>query len=54
MQLGAATEITIQSSQGPWQIARRGKIYFGILGRAGERLPDSLGNLADQLAALNS
>lgn len=54
MQLGAATEITIQSAHGPWQIARRGKIYFGILGRAGERLPDSLGNLADQLAALNS
>ena len=54
MQLGAAAEITIQSAQGPWSIARRGKIYFGILGRAGERLPDSLGNLADQLAAHNS
>jgi predicted regulator of Ras-like GTPase activity (Roadblock/LC7/MglB family) len=54
IQLGAASEITIQTAQGPWYIARRGKIYFGILGRAGERLPDSLGNLANQLAAHNS
>jgi predicted regulator of Ras-like GTPase activity (Roadblock/LC7/MglB family) len=54
MQLGAATEITVQSEQGPWHIARRGKIYFGILGRTGERLPESLANLANQLAAHNS
>ena len=54
MQLGAATEITIQSEQGPCHIARRGKLYFGTLGRPGEKLPDSLGNLANQLAALNS
>jgi predicted regulator of Ras-like GTPase activity (Roadblock/LC7/MglB family) len=54
MQLGAATEITVQSEHGPWHIARRGKIYFGVLGRTGERLPESLGNLANQLAAHNS
>jgi predicted regulator of Ras-like GTPase activity (Roadblock/LC7/MglB family) len=54
MQLGAATEITVQSEQGPWHIARRGKIYFGVLGRTGERLPESLANLANQLAAHNS
>ena len=54
MQLGAALEITIQSEHGPCHIARRGKIYFGTLGRPGEKLPDSLGNLANQLAAHNS
>ena len=54
MQLGTATEITIQSEHGPCHIARRGKIYFGTLGRAGERLPESLGNLTAQLASLNS
>ena len=54
MQLGAAMEITIQSEHGPCHIARRGKIYFGTLGRPGEKLPDSLGNLANQLAAHNS
>lgn len=54
MQLGAASEITIQSEHGPCHIARRGKLYFGTLGRAGERLPEHLGNLANQLAALNS
>ena len=54
MQLGAATEITIQSEHGPCHIARRGKLYFGTLGRAGERLPESLANLANQLAAHNS
>ena len=54
MQLGAATEITIQSEHGPCHIARRGKLYFGTLGRPGEKLPDSLGNLANQLAAHNS
>jgi len=54
MQLGAATEITVQSEHGPWHIARRGKIYFGVLGRTGERLPENLGNLANQLAAHNS
>ncbi len=54
MQLGAALEITIQTEHGPCHIARRGKIYFGTLGRAGERLPENLGNLANQLAAHNS
>ena len=54
MQLGAAMEITIQSEHGPCHIARRGKIYFGTLGRPGEKLPESLGNLANQLAAHNS
>lgn len=54
MQLGAATEITIQSEHGPCHIARSGKMYFGALGRAGERLPDSLPALTAQLAALNS
>ena len=54
MQLGTATEITIQSEHGPCHIARRGKIYFGTLGRAGERLPESLSNLTAQLASLNS
>ena len=54
MQLGTATEITIHSEHGPCHIARRGKIYFGTLGSAGERLPDSLGNLTAQLASLNS
>ena len=54
MQLGAATEITIQSAHGPCHIARLGKIYFGALGRAGEKLPDSLGSLAKQLAAHSS
>ncbi len=54
MQLGAATEITIQSEHGPCHIARRGKIYFGTLGHPGEKLPDCLGNLANQLAAHNS
>lgn len=53
MQLGAATEITIQSEHGPCHIARRGKIYFGAVGRAGERLPDSLGALAAQLVSIN-
>jgi len=54
MQLGAATEITIQTGHGPCHIARRGKVYLGTLGRAGERLPDSLGTLSAQLAAHNS
>ena len=54
MQLGAASEITIQSEHGPCHLARRGKLYFGTLGRAGEQLPENLGNLANQLAALNS
>ncbi|MEO6740366.1 MAG: roadblock/LC7 domain-containing protein [Chthoniobacteraceae bacterium] len=54
MQLGTATEITIESEHGPCHIARRGKIYFGTLGRAGERLPESLRNLTAQLASLNS
>src|SRR5205823_5287093 len=54
MQLGAATEITIKSAQGPCYIARLGKIYFGSIGYAGEKLPDSLGNLSKQLAAHNS
>ncbi len=54
MQLGAAHEITIQSEHGPCHIARRGKIYFGTLGRAGEKLPENLANLANQLAAHNS
>ena len=54
MRLGTATEITIQSEHGPCHIARRGKIYFGTLGHAGERLPESLGNLTAQLATLNS
>ncbi len=53
MRLGSATEITIQSEHGPCHIARRGKIYFGTLGHAGERLPESLGNLTAQLASLN-
>ena len=54
MQLGAATEITIQTAHGPCHIARLGKIYFGALGRAGEKFPDSLGSLAKQLAAHSS
>lgn len=54
MRLGTATEITIQSEHGPCHIARRGKIYFGTLGHAGERLPESLGSLTAQLATLNS
>jgi predicted regulator of Ras-like GTPase activity (Roadblock/LC7/MglB family) len=54
MQLGAAMEITIQSEHGPCHIARRGKLYFGTLGRAGVRLPESLTDLAAQLAAHNS
>ena len=54
MQLGTATQITIHTEHGPCHIARSGKIYFGTLGRAGERLPDSLENLTAQLAALNS
>jgi predicted regulator of Ras-like GTPase activity (Roadblock/LC7/MglB family) len=54
MQLGAASEITIHSEHGPCHIARSGKIYFGTLGRPGERLPESLANLTAQLAALNS
>ncbi len=54
MQLGAASEITIETEQGPCHIARRGKLYFGTLGRSGERLPESLANLANQLAAHNS
>ena len=54
MQLGAATEITIQSEHGPCHIARSGKMYFGALGRAGERLPDTLPALTAKLAALNS
>lgn len=53
MQLGTATEITIQSEHGPCHIARRGKIYFGTLGHAGKRLPESLGSLTAQLATLN-
>jgi predicted regulator of Ras-like GTPase activity (Roadblock/LC7/MglB family) len=54
MQLGAATGITIESAHGPCRIVRLGKIYFGTVGRAGEKLPDSLGNLSKQLAAHNS
>jgi predicted regulator of Ras-like GTPase activity (Roadblock/LC7/MglB family) len=54
MQLGTASEITIHSEHGPCHIARSGKIYFGTLGRPGERLPESLANLTAQLAALNS
>jgi len=54
MQLGPASEITIHTGHGPCHIARSGKMYFGTLGRAGERLPERLGNLTAQLAALNS
>jgi predicted regulator of Ras-like GTPase activity (Roadblock/LC7/MglB family) len=51
MHLGDPTEITIQSAQGPCLIARLGKIYFGVIGRAGEKLPEGLGLLSKQLAA---
>jgi predicted regulator of Ras-like GTPase activity (Roadblock/LC7/MglB family) len=54
MQLGTATEITIQTENGPCHIARLGKIYFGAVGRPGEKLPDSLGGLTKQLAAHSS
>jgi predicted regulator of Ras-like GTPase activity (Roadblock/LC7/MglB family) len=54
MQLGAATGITIETAHGPCHIARVGKIYFGTVGRAGERLPDALCNLTGQLAAHSS
>jgi len=53
MQLGAATEITIQSAHGPCRIARHGKVYFGALGRAGEKLPEGLALLSQQLASHN-
>jgi len=51
MQLGAATGITIETADGPCHIARLGKIYFGTVGRAGEKLPDALCDLTRQLAA---
>ncbi len=54
MQLGEATEVTIQTEHGPFHAVRCGKIYFGTLGQPGERLPESLANLTAQLAALNS
>ncbi|MEO6784485.1 MAG: roadblock/LC7 domain-containing protein [Chthoniobacteraceae bacterium] len=54
MKLGAATGITIETAHGPCHIARLGKIYFGALGRAGEKLPDALGSLTKQLAAHSS
>jgi predicted regulator of Ras-like GTPase activity (Roadblock/LC7/MglB family) len=53
MQLGGATAIIIQSAQGPCRIARHGKIYFGTIGRAGEKLPDGLDLLSEQLASHN-
>ena len=54
MQLGAATGITIETAHGPCHITRLGKIYFGTVGHAGEKLPDSLSNLTKQLAAHSS
>jgi len=51
MQLGEATQITIQSAQGPCQIFRDGKIYLGVIGRPGEKLPECLGILSKQLAS---
>jgi predicted regulator of Ras-like GTPase activity (Roadblock/LC7/MglB family) len=53
MQMGEATEITIQTSHGPCYIARHGKIYFGVIGRAGEKIPDGLGLISKQLASHN-
>ena len=54
MQLGDATGITIETANGPCHFARLGKVYFGAIGRAGEKLPDSLGHLSKQLAAHSS
>jgi predicted regulator of Ras-like GTPase activity (Roadblock/LC7/MglB family) len=51
MQMGEAMEITIQSTQGPCHIIRNGKIYLGVIGRAGEMLPDGLGLISKQLAS---
>jgi hypothetical protein len=54
MQLGLASSITIETAHGPCHIARVGKIYFGAIGRAGEKLPDALDILSKQLAAHTS
>lgn len=54
MQLGAATEVTIHTAHGPFHAARCGKIYFGMLGHPGERLPENLTALTSQLPSLNS
>lgn len=54
MQLGAASEITIHSENGPCHIARSGKIYFCAIGFPGKRLPEELAALTAQVATLNS
>ena len=54
MQLGAPTEVTIHTAHGPFHAARCGKIYFGMLGHPGERLPENLPALISQLPSLNS
>ena len=54
MQLGATSEVTIHTAQGPCHVARCGKIFFGILGHAGTQLPDTLRTLTAQLPDLNS
>jgi predicted regulator of Ras-like GTPase activity (Roadblock/LC7/MglB family) len=54
MQLGATTEIMIQTSRGPCHFARQGKVYFGTLGHVGEPLPAGLKLISQELARQQS
>lgn len=54
MHLGATTAITVETAHGPCRMTRAGKLYLGVLGRAGTTLPEVVGTLARQLAAHHS
>ncbi len=54
MQLGTASVITVETAHGPCRIARLGKVFFGTLGRPGQRLPAALETLTKQLEAHSS
>jgi predicted regulator of Ras-like GTPase activity (Roadblock/LC7/MglB family) len=54
MQLGETSEVSIQTTGGPCRFIRNGKVFFAILGKAGESLPAGLKHVADELARQNA